>query len=92
MTFLPIIESELRASARRPTTQWTRFFAALATRTLWLLVALSTPRWVPVPQLSRNLFTREIAFGPLSKEVSATRTDRTAGLNLGQRPLNSAQP
>jgi len=63
MTFLPIVERELRLSARRPATHWTRFFAVLAALALWLLLALSTPQWVPVPQLSKNLF---IAIGLLS--------------------------
>jgi ABC-type transport system involved in multi-copper enzyme maturation permease subunit len=63
MSILPIVERELRVSARRAATHWTRFLAALATVTLWLLVALSTPQWVPVPQLSRNLF---IAIGLLA--------------------------
>ena len=35
---------------------------------------------------------REIASGVLSKELNARRTDATAGLSLGRRPLNSAQP
>src|SRR4030095_2260387 len=63
MSILPIVERELRVYARRAATHWTRFLAALATVTLWLLVALSTPQWVPVPQLSRNLF---IAIGLLA--------------------------
>ena len=63
MTFLPMVERELRAAARRPATHWTRFFAALAALTLWVLIALSTPQWVPVSQLSKNLF---IAIGLLA--------------------------
>jgi len=35
---------------------------------------------------------REIASGPLSKEVKARRADSTAALGFGHRPLNSAQP
>jgi ABC-type transport system involved in multi-copper enzyme maturation permease subunit len=65
MTFLPIVERELRVAARRPATHWTRSCAALATLTIWLLLALSTPQRVPVPQLSKNLFiaTGLLAFG-----------------------------
>jgi len=117
MTFLPIVERELRVAARRLATHWTRSCAALAALTIWLLLALSTPQWVPVPQLSKNLLTtwfllgfgidlvlglraqsrllrrfREIASGPLSKEVKAQRADATAALGFGHRPLNSAQP
>ena len=63
MTFLPIVDRELRVAARRPATHWTRFWAALATLTIWLLLALSTPQWVPVPQLGKNLF---VALGLLA--------------------------
>ena len=51
MTFLPIVERELRAAGRRPATHWMRFFAALATLTVWLGLALSTPQSVPVAWL-----------------------------------------
>jgi ABC-type transport system involved in multi-copper enzyme maturation permease subunit len=63
MTFLPIVEREFRAAARRPATHWMRFCAALAALTIWLLLALSTPQRAPVPQLSKNLF---IAMGVLA--------------------------
>ncbi len=65
MTFLPIVERELRVAARRPATHWTRFCAALATLAIWLLLVLSAPQSVPVPQLSKNLFVAIalLAFG-----------------------------
>jgi len=65
MTLLPIVEREFRAAARRPATHWMRFCAALGALTIWLLLALSTPQGVPVPQLSKNLFiaTGLLAFG-----------------------------
>ena len=47
MTFLPIVERELRVAARRTATHWTRSCAALATLTIWVLLALSTPRESP---------------------------------------------
>src|SRR5689334_8844113 len=34
MTFLPVVERELRVASRRRYTYWTRFFAALGTLTL----------------------------------------------------------
>ena len=117
MNLLPIVERELRVAARRPATHWTRFFAALATLTIWFLIALSTPQRVPVPQLSKTLFTcwfilgfgfdlvfgvraqsrlqrrfREIAPGPLSKQVKAQPAESAAPLRVGQRAMNSAQP
>jgi ABC-type transport system involved in multi-copper enzyme maturation permease subunit len=65
MTLFPIVERELRVAARRPATQWTRFGAALATVTIWLLLVLSSPPSVPLPQLSKHLFiaTGLLAFG-----------------------------
>lgn len=56
MTFLPIVERELRASARRPATHWLRFFAALAAIFIWGVVVTCVPRSVAVPQLSQILF------------------------------------
>ena len=105
MTFLPIVEHELRVVARRPATHWTRSCAALATLTIWLLLALSTPQSVPVPQLSKNLFIaiallakrrlqrrfREIASGPLSKELKAQRAGATRAMSFGHRPVNATQ-
>src|SRR5437667_86278 len=44
MTFLPIVERELRVAARRAATHWMRFFAALAAMLIWLLLAWSTPQ------------------------------------------------
>ena len=92
MTFLPIVERELRVAARRAATHWTRLCAALATLTLWLLgfgidlVLGLRAQW----RLQRRF--REIASGSLSKEVKAQRADTTAALGFGHRPLNSAQP
>jgi len=95
------VERELRVAGRRPATHWMRFFAALATLTVWLVLALSTPQSVPVAQLSKNLFIaigllrrrfREIASGPLSKEVRVQRAEATEALSFGHRPLNSARP
>ena len=82
MTLLPIVDRELRVAAR-PATHWLRCFAALAALSIWLLLALSTPQCVPF---------REIASGPLSKQVRANRANTMVALGLGQRLLNSARP
>ena len=44
MTFLPIVERELRLAARRPVTHWNRFFAALAAAAIWLILTMSLGR------------------------------------------------
>ena len=41
MTFLPIVERELRVAARRPGTYWTRSFSALGLIAVWLLVVFA---------------------------------------------------
>ena len=38
MTFLPIVERELRVAARRPGTYWTRWFAAMGMISVWLVL------------------------------------------------------
>jgi ABC-type transport system involved in multi-copper enzyme maturation permease subunit len=48
MTFLPIVERELRVASRRRATYWMRFFLALGVFALWLLVLLMAPAALPV--------------------------------------------
>jgi len=62
MTFLPIVERELRVAARRPDTYRTRFLAALIVALVWM-VLLGTGRSVPKAQLSQMLF---LAMGALA--------------------------
>src|SRR5690242_12487556 len=62
MTFLPIVERELRVLARRSSTGWIRFYAALAILLVWL-VLLGGGRNVPPAMLAQNLF---LAFGILA--------------------------
>jgi hypothetical protein len=38
------------------------------------------------------IVAREIASGPLSKEIRVKRSDATVGLSFGHRSLNTAQP
>jgi hypothetical protein len=87
----------------------------VATLGIWLLLALTTPQFVPVAHLSKNLIWfllglgidlvfgllakwrlqrrfREIASGPLSKEIRVKRSDAATGLSFGHRSLNTAQP
>ena len=62
MTFLPIVERELRVAARRPSTYWIRFFAAVSVLLIWLALVSGTAR-VGQAALSHNLF---IALGVLA--------------------------
>jgi ABC-type transport system involved in cytochrome c biogenesis permease component len=47
MTFLPIVERELRVTARKPGTYWLRFFAALAVILIFLCAALGNSNTSP---------------------------------------------
>ena len=92
MTFLPIVERELRVAARRAATHWTRLCAALATLTIWLLgFGIDLVFGLRAKQRLQRRF-REIASGPLSKGVRAKRPVATERLGLAHRPLNSARP
>lgn len=62
MTFLPIVERELRVAARRPGTYWTRWFAALGMIVVWL-VLVAANRGPSAAELSQTLF---VAFGVLA--------------------------
>lgn len=62
MTFLPIVERELRVAARRPGTYWTRWLAALGMMVVWLLLVAAN-RGVPAAELSQIFF---VAFGVLA--------------------------
>ena len=62
MTFLPIVERELRVAARRPGTYWTRWFAALGMMLVWLLLVAANRR-MPAAELSQLLF---VSFGVLA--------------------------
>ena len=64
MTFLPIVERELRVGARRASTYWWRCVAAGAALLVWLLLVWINQR-LSTAQLSRLLFTAfaVLAFG-----------------------------
>jgi ABC-type transport system involved in cytochrome c biogenesis permease component len=64
VTFLPIVERELRISARRKGTHWLRFFAALLVITVVFILLLGSRRSSP-PQLGRTIFeaVSVLAFG-----------------------------
>ena len=55
MTFLPIVERELRIVARRSGTYWVRFFAALTAMVIALLVASSMSFWSG-PRIAKEVF------------------------------------
>jgi ABC-type transport system involved in multi-copper enzyme maturation permease subunit len=56
MTFLPIVQRELRVASRRASTYWLRFFAALAVLVLWIILLVGTRRMSPA-QLSQHIIT-----------------------------------
>ena len=62
MTFLPIAERELRVLARRSSTVWIRFYAALGITLLWLVLVGGAHNTAPA-QLAQRLF---LAFGILA--------------------------
>ncbi len=55
MTFLPIVERELRVAARRPGTYWTRWFAALGMLATWVVLGVAIRRAQPA-EVSKTLF------------------------------------
>jgi len=56
MTFLPIVERELRVAARRPGTYRTRWFAAMGMMAVWLLL-FAVNRRVSAAELNKTVFT-----------------------------------
>ncbi len=62
MTFLPIVERELRVAARRRGTYWTRWLAALGTLMV-LLLLLTANRRASTAEMSKSIF---IALGVLA--------------------------
>ncbi|MCX6929412.1 MAG: ABC transporter permease subunit [Verrucomicrobia bacterium] len=62
MTFLPIVERELRIAARRPGTYRTRWLAALGMMGVWVLLAAANRR-MSAAELSKTQF---IALGVLA--------------------------
>src|SRR6266542_6901528 len=64
MTFLPIVERELRVAARRPGTYRVRFLAALAVIAFGFITLASAPSSLPAHQLGKAIFAMEtvIAF------------------------------
>jgi hypothetical protein len=62
MTFLPIVERELRVAARRPGTYRMRWFAAMGMMGVWL-VFFAVNRRVSAAELNKTLF---VALGILA--------------------------
>ena len=54
MILLPIVDRELRVSARRAGTYWLRFWMALVVLVIWLVVLLNTKYVQPV-QMGQHL-------------------------------------
>ncbi len=55
MTFLPIVERELRVAARRPGTYRTRWFAVMGMMAVWLVLFAVNRRASPA-ELNKTLF------------------------------------
>jgi ABC-type transport system involved in multi-copper enzyme maturation permease subunit len=65
MTFLPIVERELRVAARRKATTWTRFFAALTVLVVGGVLLTANERHLSAPYVGKQLFMAVsiLAFG-----------------------------
>ena len=65
MTFLPIVERELRVAARRKATTWTRFFAALTALVVGGVLLTANQRHLSAPYVGQQLFMAVsiLAFG-----------------------------
>src|SRR4030095_15969380 len=65
MTFLPVVERELRVASRRRGTHWMRFFAALLVITVGFILLIGAAPSPPPHRLSLMVFraTSLIGFG-----------------------------
>src|SRR5437867_5209213 len=64
MTFLPIVDRELRVAARRPATHRVRVFAAMAVIGFGFVTLASAPSGAPPHQVGKTIFAMEtvVAF------------------------------
>ena len=79
MTFLPIVERELRVAARRPGTYWTRWFVALGMMAVWVLLGVAM-RKASHPEANRTLF---LALGILAFGIALFGVWITARMRAG---------
>ncbi len=56
MSFLPIVDRELRAASRRPSTYWTRTVLGLVACVLWLLLVATGGRHMQPSEMGKILF------------------------------------
>lgn len=63
MTFLPIVDRELRVLARRPHTYWTRFAAGLAVLLVWAIINFTARSYARPADLSQSLFIAMCVIG-----------------------------
>ena len=63
MTFLPIVERELRVAARRHSTYWVRLVLALAAIVIGFWLHIAHVRWAPTQLLAVRIF---IGLGALA--------------------------
>ena len=89
MTFLPVLERELRVAARKRMTIWNRFAIALLAIGLWVVI-LEANRTLSTAQVSRQLFIAISIIGLIfalfsgifltSDSISSERREGTLGL------------
>ena len=70
MTFLPIVERELRVAARRPGTYRMRWFAAMGMISVWL-VLFAVNRRVSAAELNKTLFVEFKAIQTVGMGLNA---------------------
>ena len=65
MTFLSIVEREIRVAARRKAKTWTRFFAALTALVVGGVLLMANQRHLSAPYVGKQLFMAVsiMAFG-----------------------------
>jgi len=63
MSFLPVVERELRAAARRKATHWARFFAAGAVIAIGFVLLLGAQRRASTSQLGQMVFMATSVLG-----------------------------
>ena len=63
MTFLPVVERELRVAARRKATHWARFFAALTVIIIGFVLLIGAQGKMSPPHLGRMLFVSTSVLG-----------------------------
>ena len=64
MTFLPIVDRELRVAARRKGTHWMRILVALTVLAVWTVLIVGAQNSMPPAQLGHQLFMALSVLAP----------------------------